>query len=180
MGLYGNFYMCKYIGTYLVHLCVRTCISLCEKAGAYGSQKSTSGCLPWSHLLICENRFITELGVHHFDCTDSPATLWDQPVMAFPVPACFIVPNILHECWWSNIGILAFTASTLPSRAFSAALGLGLSSDERWLTTACISRFQVVFQLVCTYAQLHIHTDTHIDVIKIITGVYKIFKHTLN
>lgn len=175
MGLYGNFYMCKYICTYLV------CILVCVKRQVLMEARS-------QHLdvfldlnsLFFESRFITELGAHHFDCTDSPATLWDQPVMVFPVLARFTIPNILHGCWWLNIGIHAFTASTLPSRAFSAALGLVPISNKRWLTTACNSRFQVVFQPVRTYARLHIHTDTHIDVIKIITRISKKFKHTLN
>ena len=129
--------------------------------------------------LFFENRFITEFDAHHFDCTD-PATFWDQPVMAFPVLACSTIPNILHGCWWLNIGIHAFTASTLPRRAFSAALGLVPSSNERWLTTVCNSSFPVVFHPVHTYAHLYIHTDTHIDVIKIITQLSKKFEHTLN
>lgn len=41
----------KCANTYALTWSVCVCVSLCEDAGAYGSQKSTSGCLPWSHFL---------------------------------------------------------------------------------------------------------------------------------
>lgn len=155
-------------------------ISLCEKAGAYGSQKSTSGCLPWSQLLVFWEQVYYWTWCSPFWLYGQSSNPLGSTCHGLPVLARFTIPNILHGCWWLNIGIHAFTASTLPSRAFSAALGLVPISNKRWLTTACNSRFQVVFQPVRTYARLHIHTDTHIDVIKIITRISKKFKHTLN